>query len=251
MGTLAKKALKCHHRHPHLSGTAATGHISEPRTSTPNLKHHGATVSTGHISELGEQSGLDRSPVSVRCHPCIRLKKLARLPPFSKSASTPSHEIWGQIELGEPCQRFLRNQLAAFQDLLRTRAYGAPQQFCRGTTMSWVAKMYQACSQKAEQNSDPWKRVLERALPADVASISTAALLDLLDLPHTTGNARRLAQTMRAMGWVGLKSRRLMPGGFRDTTIRGWARPVRESRHRSTLKPSDEVQSPRLDTPTL
>jgi hypothetical protein len=95
--------------------------------------------------------------------------------------------------------------------------------------------MYEA-AQHTEQRSDPWKRMLERALPPSVTSISTAALLDLLDVPHTTGNARRLAQTMRVMGWVGLKSRRLMPGGFRDTTIRGWARPVREPRHRQNLQ---------------
>ena len=97
---------------------------------------------------------------------------------------------------------------------------------------SWVGRMYEVCAQQAEQGSDPWKRVLERALPANVTSISTAALLDLLDVPPTTGNARRLAKTMRAWGWVGLKSRRLMPGGFRDTTIRGLDRPTREPRHR-------------------
>ena len=96
---------------------------------------------------------------------------------------------------------------------------------------SWVGRMYAA--QQTEQRSDPWKRVLERVLPPSVASLSTVALLDLVDVPHTTGNARRLAQTMRAMGWVGLKSRRLMPGGFRDTTIRGWARPVRGTRSTS------------------
>jgi hypothetical protein len=59
--------------------------------------------------------------------------------------------------------------------------------------------------------------------------MSTVALLDLLDVPQTTGNARRLAQTMRSLGFIPLKSRRLMPGGFRDNTIRGWARPIRES----------------------
>ena len=96
--------------------------------------------------------------------------------------------------------------------------------------MSWVERMYQACAQQAEQRSDPWKRVLERALPANVSNISTVALLDLLDVPHTTGNARRLAKTMRSLGFIPLKSRRLTPGGFRDTTIRGWARPVRETR---------------------
>jgi hypothetical protein len=100
---------------------------------------------------------------------------------------------------------------------------------------SWVERMYQACAQQAEQRSDPWKRVLERALPANVSEISTVSVLDLLDVPHTTGNARLVARTMRAMGWVALKSRRLLPGGFRDTTIRGWARPCREIR---TKQPS-------------
>jgi hypothetical protein len=109
---------------------------------------------------------------------------------------------------------------------------------------SWVGKLYQACAQQAGQGSDPWKRVLERALPANVTSISTAALLDLVDVPHTTGNARRLAENMRALGWVGLKSRRLMPGGFRDTTIRGWARPVREPRNRPTLKTGEKGAKP-------
>jgi hypothetical protein len=100
---------------------------------------------------------------------------------------------------------------------------------------SWVGKMYEA-AQQTERRSDPWQRMLERALPANLTSISSSALLDLLDVPHTSGNARRLAQTMRALGFVGLKSRRLTPGGFRDTTIRGWARPVREPRHRPNLK---------------
>ena len=108
---------------------------------------------------------------------------------------------------------------------------------------SWVGRMYQA-AQQTERRSDPWKRVLERALPPSVTSLSTVALLDLVDVPHTTGNARRLAETMRALGWVGLKSRRLMPGGFRDTTIRGWARPVREPRHRPNLKTGEKGEKP-------
>jgi hypothetical protein len=105
--------------------------------------------------------------------------------------------------------------------------------------MSWLERLDQARAELSKHGSDPWKRALERDLPANVTSISTVALLDLLDVPPTTGNARRLAQTLRSMGWVGLKSRRLMPGGFRDTTIRGWARPVRETRSpkSSAMKP--------------
>lgn len=94
--------------------------------------------------------------------------------------------------------------------------------------MSFLEKLNQARAELAEHGLDPWKRVIERGVPANVTSISTVALLNLLDVPATTGNARRLAQTMRSMGFIPLKSRRLMPGGFRDTTARGWSRPVRE-----------------------
>ena len=67
-------------------------------------------------------------------------------------------------------------------------------------------------------------------------AISTAAILDLLGLPKTTGNGRRIAPTMRALGFIPIKSRRLMPGGFRDTVTRGWSRPVRTSSGRARLE---------------
>jgi hypothetical protein len=63
-------------------------------------------------------------------------------------------------------------------------------------------------------------------------AVSTAALLDLLDLlglRKTTGNGRRLAHSMRSLGFVPIKSRRLTPGGYRDTVTRGWARPFRDA----------------------
>jgi hypothetical protein len=93
---------------------------------------------------------------------------------------------------------------------------------------SFVEQLHRAQAELAERDANPWRRVLERELPASVTCISTVALLDLLGLALTTGNARRIAPTMRSMGFIGLKSRRLMPGGNRGTTIRGWARPVRE-----------------------
>jgi hypothetical protein len=61
-------------------------------------------------------------------------------------------------------------------------------------------------------------------------AISSVALLDLIGLPKTTGNARRVSQTMRSLGFVPIKSRRLLPGGYRNTVTRGWARPFRELR---------------------
>jgi hypothetical protein len=93
---------------------------------------------------------------------------------------------------------------------------------------SWIERLYQTRAELSERRSDPWRGVLERALPGNIMSISTNALLDLLDVPPTTGNARRLAKTMRSLEFIPLKSRRLTPGGFRDTTIRGWSRPIRE-----------------------
>jgi hypothetical protein len=104
--------------------------------------------------------------------------------------------------------------------------------------MSWLGRLHQASAELSEHGSDPWRGILQRGLPANVTSISTVALLDLLGVPATTGNARRLAQTMRSMGFIPLKSRRLEPRGFRDTTIRGWARPVREKGSTPMTKPT-------------
>ena len=91
---------------------------------------------------------------------------------------------------------------------------------------SYLERYRQARVDLASRDADPWAGLIQRGVPANVTSISTVALLDLLDVPVTTGNARRLAKTMRSLGFFPLKSRRLMPGGFRDTTIRGWARPM-------------------------
>lgn len=85
-------------------------------------------------------------------------------------------------------------------------------------------------AQHAERGANPWRRVLERELPANISCISTVAILDLLGLAPTTGNSRRIAPTMRAMGFIPLKSRRLMPGGNRGTTIRGWSRSMLPAR---------------------
>jgi hypothetical protein len=81
----------------------------------------------------------------------------------------------------------------------------------------------------AELDADPFRERIEAAVKGKEA-ISTAALLDLLDVPKTVGNARRVAKTMRVLNFVPIKSRRFLPGGFRDTVSRGWARPVREVR---------------------
>lgn len=92
--------------------------------------------------------------------------------------------------------------------------------------MAWLDKLREAGQQLEKPYIDPWQRTLERALQG-VEAMSTPALLDLLDARPTTANARRLAAVMRQLRFVPIKSRRLEPGGIRDTIARGWARPVR------------------------
>src|ERR1035441_5473577 len=101
--------------------------------------------------------------------------------------------------------------------------------------MSFLEKLAQAQAEQAERSADPWRKKVEDAVRGKDA-ISTAALLDLLRTPANTGTARRLAEIMRGLNFIPIKSRRLMPGGFRDTVTRGWARPIRETRSTPTMK---------------
>jgi hypothetical protein len=96
--------------------------------------------------------------------------------------------------------------------------------------MSWLGKLHQAKVGIAVREADPFRQKVEDAV-RDKEAISSAALLDVLDVPKTTGNARLVGKTMRSLGFVPIKSRRLVPGGFRDTVARGWARPIRETKY--------------------
>lgn len=105
--------------------------------------------------------------------------------------------------------------------------------------LSFRERLSQAVEQVRGHHADPLHDKVERIV-RDMDAISTAALLDLLGMRATTGNARRISQTMRSLGYVAIKSRRLMPGGWKDTVTRGWARPVRQleklHRQRSTAR---------------
>jgi len=100
-----------------------------------------------------------------------------------------------------------------------------------GERMSFQDRLREAQARLAELSADPFRQKIEGAVRGKNA-VSTAALLDLLDVPKTTGSARRVSKVMRSMGFVPIKSRRLMPGGFRDTVARGWARPLRWEQRR-------------------
>jgi hypothetical protein len=94
--------------------------------------------------------------------------------------------------------------------------------------MSLLGKLAHARAELDAHHEDPWRSKVEAAVRGKDA-ISTAALLDLLRVPATTGTARRLAAVMRSLHFIPIKSRRLMPGGRAGNTVtRGWTRPVRE-----------------------
>jgi hypothetical protein len=100
--------------------------------------------------------------------------------------------------------------------------------------MSLLKSLAQACAELDAHREDPWRKKVEAEV-RDKEFISTAALLDAVRVPATTGTARRLAAVMRDLQFIPIKSRRLMPGGRAGNTVtRGWARPVRNLRSSPT-----------------
>ena len=101
--------------------------------------------------------------------------------------------------------------------------------------MSLLSKLHDAHELLNAHQQDPWHSKVAAAV-RDMETISTAALLDLLRVPATTGTARRLAAIMRDLQFIPIKSRRLMPGGRAGNTVtRGWARPVRTMKSSPTI----------------
>src|SRR3954471_3550987 len=92
--------------------------------------------------------------------------------------------------------------------------------------MSFLEKIRNAGKQLDAPPPDPWQKIIARAIEG-IDAISTTALLQVVDGRRTSSNARRIAAVMRDLNFIPIQSRRLMPGGFRDTVTRGWARPMR------------------------
>jgi hypothetical protein len=104
--------------------------------------------------------------------------------------------------------------------------------------MSFLGTLAQTRAELEGRQEDPWRKKVEAAV-RDEDAISTAALLDLLRVPATTGTARRLAAVMRNLHFVPVKTRRFMPGGRCGNTVtRGWARPVRTMKSSPTISNS-------------
>jgi hypothetical protein len=100
--------------------------------------------------------------------------------------------------------------------------------------MSFLGRLAEARAELEAQHRDPWYSKVAAAV-RDTDAISTAALLDAVRAPATTGTARRLAAIMPDLQFIPIKSRRLMPGGRAGNTVtRGWARPVRTTKSSPT-----------------
>ena len=93
--------------------------------------------------------------------------------------------------------------------------------------LSWKEKLEQARAAGAARDADPIRALIEDTVRG-MENISTNSLLTLIGLPVSTANARRVAPIMAALGFVPMKSRRFMPGGYRDTVTRGWGRPFHQ-----------------------
>lgn len=89
--------------------------------------------------------------------------------------------------------------------------------------VSFAERLRQAKAEFAQRDADPLLATVTEAVRG-FESLSTVALLTMLGLPVSTANGRRIAPLMRRLGFVGIKSRKLPPGGAADSLCRGWAR---------------------------
>jgi hypothetical protein len=91
--------------------------------------------------------------------------------------------------------------------------------------LSFMEQLQQA-RELAQPPADPLAKTVAAAVRG-FDHISTVALLNSIGMRPTTANARRIAPTMRSLGFIPIKSRRFEPGGYFGTVARGWARPLR------------------------
>ena len=69
---------------------------------------------------------------------------------------------------------------------------------------SFLERLNQARIELAQRDADPLREKV-KATVRGMEAISSVALLDLLGLKITTGNGRRIAPTMRSLGFVPIK----------------------------------------------
>jgi hypothetical protein len=96
--------------------------------------------------------------------------------------------------------------------------------------VTFVEQLHRARQEAVRLPSDPWRLRLERVRGRHCADgverITTQALFDLLEVPSSaraSGASRRLAATMRDLGWTAAKTRGLNQAGYKEH-VRGYAR---------------------------
>jgi hypothetical protein len=94
---------------------------------------------------------------------------------------------------------------------------------------SWTERLDEAKAGLVEHDADPLRQKIEE-LVRPMEAIGSAALCEMLDLPPTSANGRRLGRIMAELGFVPIRSRQFRPGGWRTSLCRGWARPWAQPR---------------------
>lgn len=98
--------------------------------------------------------------------------------------------------------------------------------------MSFMEKLRHAKLDLAQPDADPLLPLVAEAV-SGFDAVSTNAILTMVGLRPTTGNARKVAKSMRQLGYVPIVSRLTPPGGAASSACRGWARsPLREKNRR-------------------
>ena len=102
--------------------------------------------------------------------------------------------------------------------------------------MTFKAKLQKAKVQlaqaDAERDADPLLPLVAAAV-SGFEAVSTTAVLTMVGLRPTTGNARKVARSMRTLRYVPIVSRLFPPGGAASSACRGWAKsPLREKNRR-------------------
>lgn len=101
---------------------------------------------------------------------------------------------------------------------------------------SFKARLQQAKVQlaqaDAERDTDPLLPLVAAAV-SGFDALSTTAILIMVGMRPTTGNARKVARSMRTLGYVPIVSRLIPPGAAASSACRGWAKsPNRRKSHK-------------------
>jgi hypothetical protein len=85
--------------------------------------------------------------------------------------------------------------------------------------MSWLEKLHEAQAELAARNADPWRLCLERLR----GKIGDDGIERITTRSRGAGACRRLAKLMAELGWMAVRVRGLIRGGYLEQ-VRGYCR---------------------------